>query len=277
MACANEPPETRLAAVLDSAPTRLIACSGGVDSMTLATFAHRLAPETTLIAHALSPAVPEEATARVRSWAEQEGWHLQLVRSGEFDSADYLSNPVNRCYHCKSHLYDAMETLKRIGADIGAQATLMSGANLDDLGEYRPGLEAAAEHGVRHPLIEAGIDKQGVRAMARGMGLLFADLPASPCLASRLYTGTRVTAERLAAVHMAEKMIRERTGLEVVRCRLRDNSMLVEVAEDARALISADLLSAIETRLANETSAIAGVELDPLPYRAGRAFVAATT
>src|SRR5690606_35929111 len=134
------------------------------------------------------------------------------VTTGEFQSEDYLSNPSNRCYHCKSNLYSSLEQL---AGTVSGGTTLLSGANLDDLGEYRPGLMAAAEKQVRHPFIEAGIDKAMIRAIARHLKLPFAELPASPCLASRLYTGTRVTPARLRAVEVSEMLVRENAGIAV--------------------------------------------------------------
>lgn len=259
-----------LQTVLATIAPRVIACSGGIDSLLLATVAHRQRPDATLVAHAVSPAVPGEATARVESWAAREGWNLEIVTSGEFRSEAYLSNPVNRCYHCKSNLYDSLDQL---AATTGAGATLLSGANLDDLGEYRPGLIAAAENGVRHPFVEAQIDKAMIRAIARHLRLPFAELPASPCLASRLYTGTRVTQQRLRAVEAGELLIRERTGIGVVRCRLRENDMVVEVGSDHRHHIVRELLDEVLAAARAGDPAIASVELDPEPYRAGRAFL----
>ena len=258
-------------ALLDIRP-RIIACSGGIDSTLLATLAHRLAPEDTVVAHAVSPAVPAEATARVRDWAVKERWRLEIVRSGEFADERYLSNPVNRCYFCKSNLYSA---LKDIAAALPADATLVSGANVDDLGEYRPGLEAAAENGVRHPWIEAELTKADIRAIARELGLPFAELPASPCLASRLYTGTRVTAPRLRAVEDGERLIRERTGVEVVRCRIREDALIVEVGDADRGRITEALLEEVNQIAQAAEPQIKGAELDAKAYSPGRAFVGA--
>jgi len=255
--------------LLASISHRVIACSGGIDSLLLATVAHRQSPANTVVAHALSPAVPGEATARVKQWAALEGWNLHLVSSGEFHSEAYLSNPVNRCYHCKSHLYGSLDQL----ADtIASGAILLSGANLDDLGEYRPGLIAATENAVRHPYVEAGIDKSMIRSIARHLHLSFADLPASPCLASRLYTGTRVTAERLQAIEVGEQLIRQNTCVEVVRCRIRENLMLIEVGAEDRQHISTELLVIISAAVQRIEPGINSVELDAEPYRPGRAF-----
>ena len=258
--------------VLRTMTARVIACSGGIDSLLLATIAHRLDPVGTVVAHAISPAVPSEATRRVHEQAASEGWNLRLVTSGEFRSEDYLSNPVNRCYHCKSNLYASLDQLAGIAT---AGATMLSGANLDDLGEYRPGLIAAAENAVRHPYVEAGIDKATIRAIARELDLPFAELPASPCLASRLYTGTRVTPQRLRAVEAGELLVRERTGITVVRCRLREDEMLVEVGDADRARITEALLHELAAVVRSHEPRIGSVTLDAQAYRAGRSFVGA--
>jgi uncharacterized protein len=241
--------------------------------MLLATVAHRAAPHDTTVAHAVSPAVPAEGTERVRAWAAHEGWRLEVIASGEFDDEQYLSNPVNRCYFCKSHLYT---TLSGIAARLQKESRnhrLLSGANLDDLGEYRPGLVAASEHEARHPFVEAKITKAEIRQMARALDLQFAELPASPCLASRLYTGTRVTAARLKAIEAGEALIRRATGLDVVRCRLREQDLMIEVMGKDRPRITADLIAAVASETRTHEPSIRSVVLDSESYRPGRAFV----
>lgn len=261
----------RIHDTLDTFGELVVACSGGIDSTLLALVAHRQLPGRVTVAHAISPAVPPEATERVRGLALQEGWSLSIVQSGEFQDENYLSNPVNRCYFCKSNLYDS---LTRVAA-AHDRGTVVSGANLDDLGEYRPGLDAAAERGVRHPWIEAEFTKADIRTLARTLMVPFSELPASPCLASRLYTGTRVTAERLRAVHACETRIKEQVRLDVVRCRVRDGMLLVEVADHDRARISTGLLAEL-AQLANSLEpGIKTAILDGEAYRPGRAFVGA--
>ncbi|BFM15741.1 ATP-dependent sacrificial sulfur transferase LarE [Maricurvus nonylphenolicus] len=259
-----------LQSLLKTIPCRLIACSGGIDSLLLATVAHRQSPQTTTVAHAISPAVPEEATARVRFWAEKEGWNLVVVQSGEFQSEEYLSNPVNRCYYCKSNLYHA---LSQLSSHVEEGYVMMSGANQDDLGEYRPGLIAASENCVRHPYVETEISKQGIRDIAHALKLPFADLPASPCLASRLYTGTRVTPERLRAVEVGEALIRRETGIQVVRCRVKEDAMYVEVGAEDRPHITPSLLAQVKFAAKQHINALCNVQLDAKAYSPGRAFV----
>lgn len=241
-----------------------VAVSGGVDSMTLATLAHRRAPGSVAMIHATSPAVPPEATSRVRALAAREGWALDLIDAGEFATSDYRANPVNRCYYCKTSLYGT------IRARTAAQ--ILSGANTDDLGEYRPGLDAAREHGVRHPYVEASIGKTTVRAIARHLGLgEIAELPAAPCLSSRVETGIRIEADTLAQIHAAERYVARALRPATVRCRVRaagvvielDRASLDSLGDEARA----ELLSGI-TRIFGAGQRI-GIE----PYRVGSAFL----
>lgn len=262
-----------LAAALAHSPRRVIACSGGVDSLLLADVAHELRPRTTLVAHSLSPAVPPSATERVRQVAADLGWRLELVESHEFEDPRYRANPRNRCYFCKSHIYTELDRISAVARRRGPSWTVMSGANADDLGEYRPGLVAAAEHGVRHPFVEAHMAKAHIRALARSRGRSWHDLPAAPCLASRLYTGTAVTAERLRAVDRGERMLRERAGLEVVRCRIDGDDVLVEVNADARSQLSPALLDEILGVMRSEAPGLCSITLDEAPYAPGRAFV----
>ena len=262
----------RLEAQLEQTPARIVACSGGIDSLLLATVAHRAAPSATIVAHTVTPAVPGDGTARVRAFAADEGWNLQIVRSREFDDEQYLANPTDRCYFCKTNLYDAIGELRRLDA-FDRAATIVSGANIDDLGEYRPGLDAARERAVRHPYVEAGLDKSQVRAVARHLGLRVAELAASPCLASRLYTGTRVTASRLRAVEAGEALLRNRLGLDIIRCRVREHEVLIEVpAEDRHLITSEQQRAVLDTMTAIEPSLMSAV-LDHDTYRPGRAIV----
>jgi len=268
----------RLTAVLEAMPDRVVACSGGVDSLVLATVAHQ-ASAATRVAHTATPAVPGDATARVVDHAQRNGWQLEVVRSGEFDDERYLANPTERCYFCKSNLYDAISAL--LDDTPGSSGFILSGANTDDLGEYRPGLDAAAERGVRHPFVDAGIGKPEIRAIARHLGMAEADLPASPCLASRLYTGTRVTASKLRAVEAGEALVRDRCGIGVVRCRVRDAdesaeiAVMIEVSDVDRPLVTQVILADVAAVMSSVEPSITSVELDADAYAPGRSFVGA--
>ena len=130
--------------------------------------------------------------------------------------------PVNRCFFCKTNLYGTIAGL--------TDRQILSGANTDDLGEYRPGLDAARERQVRHPYLEAGIDKKTVRAIASGLGLGdLADLPASPCLSSRVETLDSIEPEMLAAIHAVEPLVGRHLAPKTVRCRVRSSGIVIEL------------------------------------------------
>jgi len=220
---------TRIAAILDRWSGLAVAVSGGVDSMTLATFAHRQAPQKVVTVHAVSPAVPAAATQRVRDLAAAEGWTLIVTGAGEFEDVRYRDNPVNRCYFCKTNLYERIKGL--------TPHRIASGANLDDLGDYRPGLLAAAERDVVHPFVEAEMTKAQVRALARDLGLAdIAELPAQPCLSSRVETGIAIDADDLAFVESVESRLAAMTPKgATVRCRITHGGVVVELGEAALA------------------------------------------
>ncbi|MBV9491425.1 MAG: adenine nucleotide alpha hydrolase [Verrucomicrobia bacterium] len=248
-----------------------IAVSGGVDSLTLATLAGRvLPPGTCSIFHAVSPAVPPEATERVRALAQREAWQLTVFDAGEFGNEDYRENPVNRCFHCKHSLYESIRRL--------TLATILSGTNRDDLGEYRPGLEAARLFGVHHPYVEAGLSKVTVRQLAAHLGLEgIAELPAAPCLASRVETGIRIEAATLRLVHRVEQLVGARLKPKVIRCRIRRSAIVVELdprtlaqlSENGRLSLTEGILGLLEL----EAPVPPGIDIRYEAYRLGSAFL----
>ena len=202
-----------------------VAVSGGVDSMTLAVLAHRVQPAT-LIFHAISPAVPFQATDRVKLHAKLEGWQLKIIDAGEMEDPQYLANPANRCYFCKTNLYGRVVE--------NTVLTVASGTNLDDLGDYRPGLVAAREHQVCHPYVDVGIDKSTLRDIADDLGLEdLKDLPAAPCLSSRVTTGIAIDASLLPVINEVEEILRKQLSgqyaLEGVRCRIREGEVAIQL------------------------------------------------
>lgn len=252
----------------------VVACSGGVDSMLLATIASEIHGKNCVIFHAISPAVPLEDTGRVTAFAESRKWNLICSQTGEFHDESYLNNPVNRCYYCKSHLYQKIKEIYKNNNNIKTgQYHILSGTNTDDLGEYRPGLIAAKENYVSHPYVEVGIGKEDIRAIAKAMKLTIADLPASPCLSSRIYTGTKLNQEILSAVSYAESEIKENTGLLVVRCRINKDRMYVEVRDEDRVRIDKTIIDKLNISVKHKFSFIKSVSLDSESYRPGRAFI----
>lgn len=257
----------RLNEALARHPRVAVAVSGGIDSLTLATAAHRLLGARAAMHHATSPAVPPEATSRTRALAERFGWTLDVFDAGEFDDADYRANPVNRCFFCKTSLYGAVA--RRTGERI------LSGTNMDDLGDYRPGLEAARRHGVAHPFVEAGIDKRGVRALAAELGLgALSELPSAPCLSSRIETGIRIEPAMLAMVHAVETLVSAALSPRTVRCRVRAGGVVVELDEAALAAMDPALAAGLSARiaaLAEDSGVTRPVAF--APYRMGGAFL----
>lgn len=237
----------RLLELLGSFGRVAVAFSGGVDSAVVAQAA-RLACGAGAVA---VTAVSASLAAGEREWAEavarQIGIRHQVVETDEFSNPDYLRNAPNRCYFCKTELYTRLEVLAPLlGVDV-----LVNGANLDDQGDYRPGMQAAREHRVRSPLIEVGLNKAEVRALAKHWELAVWDKPASPCLSSRIAYGLEVTPERVTRVDQAEQFLREVCGLREFRVRHEANDLArIEVpAEELPRLVEADVRRELSERL----------------------------
>jgi uncharacterized protein len=249
--------------VLESCGRVAVAVSGGIDSLTLATLAARRLGDKAEMYHSMTGSVPLEATERTKELAARVGWNLRIVDAGEFAREPYLANPANRCFFCKQSLY----------AEIGrhTDAQVVSGANTDDLSDYRPGLDAAREAGARHPFIEAGVDKPTIRAMARALGLDgLAELPASPCLSSRVETGIRIDVAALRRIERAEAAVRERAPhAKSVRCRVRAAGVVIEIDQPTLDSLEAHEREDISTHVA----AIFGAAPTFTAYRMGSAFV----
>lgn len=248
----------------------VVAFSGGVDSSLVAALAARTLGDGALAVTAVSPALATGELDGAREVARVIGIKHETITTAELARQEYRRNDRDRCYHCKTELYDRLAALARSRG----YAALLAGANADDAGDWRPGLRAAAEHRVVNPLLEAGVTKVEVRELARALGVPSADKPASPCLASRLPYGTPVDPEALARVDRAERGLKE-LGYRVLRVRHYDDLGKVELGADEleRALSPSGQRAVVR---AVRNAGYARVEISREPFRSGSLNVVLT-
>lgn len=251
----------RLQALVETWPSAFVAYSGGVDSAFLLWTAHRiLGPKVTGILGD-SPSLPRSEHSAALAFAQRHSLPVEVLKTLELDDPAYAANPPNRCYFCRSELFQRMEELARLRG----VAVLAYGENFDDSREVRPGRAAAGEFSVAAPLREAGLTKTEVRALAQEAGLEVAEKPASPCLSSRLAPGLAVTPGRLASIERAEEAVR-RHGFRIVRVRHLGEKALVQVApEETSRLQDENLQSRLTPELA--AAGFAQVEFDAVGYQ----------
>lgn len=205
----------------------LIAYSGGIDSTLVAKVAFDVLGDRTVAITAVSPSLLPEELEEAQTQARWIGIAHELVETQEMANPNYTSNPVNRCYFCKSELHD---TLKPLGLERGFPYVI-DGVNADDLQDYRPGIQAAKERGARSPLAEVGMTKAEVRQLSQRLGLPWWDKPAQPCLSSRFPYGEMITVEKLHRVGRAEIYLRQR-GWRQVRVRSEGDTARIELPPD---------------------------------------------
>lgn len=239
----------------------VVCFSGGLDSAFVLKFAVDVLGERAVGFTAFGPTFPELEKQESQRIAKALGARQILAQSREFQNADYIRNPSNRCYYCKTDLYTlAAEHKQALGF-----AHIIDGSTLDDVGDYRPGFVAAREAGVRSPLLEVGLTKAEVRELAKSMGLDFHDKPASACLASRIPYGTSITIERLSRIERFEAALRK-LGLRQIRVRFHNEVARVEVSQDEMESAFAEREAIVREGLAAGFTFIA---LDLAGYRTG--------
>ena len=255
--------EQVLHGILSDLGSVIVAFSGGADSAYLAHAAHQVLGSRALAVTADSASYPDAHRQLALRVAAEFAIPHEIIRTDELQRPEYRANPANRCYFCKDELYSHLVTL----AASRGFATVVDGSNADDRGDYRPGRQAAREHGVRSPLDEAELSKDEIRLLSREAGLPTWDVPASACLSSRIPYGSEVTEEKLQLIEAAENVVRA-CGFRVFRVRHHDTIARLEIARDemARALDAP-----IAERLTRELRALGyhHVTIDLQGYRLG--------
>ena len=253
----------RLVTLLGEAESVLVCYSGGIDSATVLAAAHRALGERAVAMTAVSPSLAASEHEDAIRIAREIGADHRLVNSAELSRAGYAANGPDRCFHCKSELYDIAQQRR---AEWRLR-WILNGTNLDDLGDYRPGLEAAKLAGVRSPFVELGYTKADVREVAKELGLGSWDKPAAACLSSRIPYGTSVTPERLSQVGGLEAELRA-LGFRRSRVRYHDKVARIELdLEDLPRLLEPHMREAVVK--AGKTHGFTYITLDLAGYRTG--------
>lgn len=254
----------RLKALFAEMDCALVAYSGGIDSTLVAKVAYDVLGDRALAVTAESPSLLPEDLEDARIQAAEIGIAHEVVQTHEMDNPDYASNPVNRCYFCKSELHD---TLKPLALERG-YPYVVDGVNADDLADYRPGIQAAKERGARSPLAEVGVTKLEVRELAKYLNLPWWDKPAQPCLSSRFPYGEAITVEKLQRVGRAERYLRH-LGFKTLRVRSEADTARIELPPDQiQSFVAATDLPALVAAFQNY--GFVYVTLDLEGFRSGK-------
>jgi len=240
----------------------LIAFSGGVDSTLVLAIAHEVLGRNVLAVTAQSDSVPNREREACHRLSQEIGAEHIFIQTNEMSNPDYKANPANRCYHCKTELYSC---LKKVALE-KKFPYILNGINTDDLGDYRPGIDAARENEVRSPLVEAGFNKQNIRDLAQQMELSIWDKPAMACLSSRIPYGEQVTHEKLKRIEKAEDLLLA-MGFKQLRVRHHGETARIELGQNEMQQFTANIESTVKEKF--KVLGFHSVYLDPKGYRMG--------
>ena len=246
----------------------IVALSGGVDSAVVALAAKKALGDNAMAITADYKTLAEEELATARQVAKEIGIEHRVIEYNELENSEFIKNDGMRCYHCRTELgQHLVEEAKKAGV-----ALIVDGTNIDDLSDYRPGIRALRENGVRSPMVELGIAKSEIRKIAKSFGLSVYDKPSNACLASRIPTGSEVTYEKLRRIESAEIIVKSIFGVRQVRVRYHDELARIEVGRDELPMIfDVDKLALLDGKL--KELGFKFVSIDAGGYRTGKMVI----
>lgn len=247
----------------------IVALSGGVDSALVAYAAHQVLGSSALAVTADYKTLAQEELNSAKKICQEIGIRHMIISYDELENPDFVKNDQNRCYHCRSELSDHLIRLAR-KENI---TVIVDGTNIDDLGDYRPGIVALQNNGIRSPLVESNFTKSEVRDTAKSVGLSVYDRPSNSCLASRIPWGQRVTAERLARIEVGETFVKQMVGAKQVRVRDINGMAKIEIGQDELDLIQSVNIDDLAAKL--KSIGFESVTIDETGYRPGKINVIA--
>ncbi len=240
----------------------LVAFSGGIDSTLVLAIAHEVLGKNVLAVTAQSDSVPDREREACCRLSREIGAEHIFIKTDEMSNPNYKANPANRCYYCKTELYSC---LKKVAIE-KKYSYILNGINTDDLGDYRPGIDAARENEVRSPLVEAGFNKQNIRDLARQMELSIWDKPAMACLSSRIPYGEQVTTDKLKRVEKAEDLLLS-MGFKQLRVRHHGETARIELGQNELSQFTSNIEEIVKEKF--QELGFQSVHLDPKGYRMG--------
>lgn len=253
--------ERNLRSIITSLKKVIIGYSGGVDSALVAKVATEELGVNALIVISDSPSLPRSELDEALALASQCQFNIRIIHTKEAEKEEYLANPKNRCFFCKSELYGDLEKIRKSEN----YEAILDGANLDDTIDYRPGRKAASDNNIRSVLIEAGLTKKDVRSLAQKLNLPNFDKPAAACLSSRFPYGTSITKEKLTQVELAEEYLKE-LGIKNVRVRYHLDVARIEIDKDSFDIV---LENANKIYVHFKTLGFSYTALDIIGFRSG--------